>query len=880
MTAHNKIIEEFDKSLPSDITGQKSNIENYQSFLPPKWKLLMVQKNIPEQLNGLEELSRNLWWSWNNDAEELFESIDPQLWNECLKNPIELLEILSYNRLLILASDDLFLKKLNTVYSRFKEYISVKKDRQGPKIAYLSIEYGVHSSMKIFSGGLGILAGDYLKEASDSNMDLVGVGLLYQYGYFRQSISINGDQVATSDQNFISKMPLSPLRDLDGNLKTISIVLSGRVLNARIWKVDVGRIELFLLDTDYEDNNPQDRSITHSLYGGDWENRFKQELVLGIGGLRALNLLEIEPDIFHFNEEHSAFLGIERLKKYIKQNGLIFPEALEIIRASTLFTTHTPKISGHNSFNEELLRNYLSHYPEMLGITWTQFMELGKINASDSNECFSMSILAANFSQEINGISCKHGSIIKEIFSKMWPGYLAEELHMSYVTNGIHYPTWTAKESRQLYENVFGENFRINQLVKERWDKVYEVPDKTIWEIREKQRRRLIEFIKERINESYLKINENPKHIVELTTHLNRFTLTIGFAHRFASFKRVHLLFKDLDRLARIVNNPGMPIQFIFAGKAHPNDKTGKDLIKTIVEISRRPEFIGKIVFLQNYDAELAKNLVQGVDVWLNTPTRLLEASGTSGMKAIFNGVLHLSILDGWWAEGYYPDAGWALPEEKTYDNNEFQDELDAELIYSLLENEIAPLFYFRNDDDDVPTGWTRYIKNSIAKIAPNFTSTRMIHDYKKNYYEKLYNRSKELKMNNFQLAKDLFLWKRKISANWANIKILSQKSFDILNEPVVIGKKQIAEVVLDLNVLSPDDVGIETVIAELSTSEKQVKVTFTQEFKLVNIKDNIATYVVEIVPVKTGIYAIGTRIFAKNPNLPHRQDFNITKWI
>lgn len=874
-----KAKERIGQTIEKETPEQIPHVEKYQMISQPKWKRLLVEKNIPERLAVLEELSKNLWWCWNYDAEELFECIDPSVWLECEKNPIVFLEQISYNRLLKLEGDTAFLEKMHAVYKKFQQYMAEKNDRKSPYIGYFSMEYGLHSSLKIYSGGLGILAGDYLKEASDSNVKLVGIGLLYRYGYFKQVISVNGDQMAMSEPQHFNKTATIPVRDEHGNWMTVSIVLPGRTLNARIWRVDVGRVELYLLDTDYEDNISQDRGITHHLYGGDWENRLKQELLLGVGGIRALNALGIEPDVYHCNEGHAAFIGLERLHQYISIKNLTFAEALEIVRSSTLFTTHTPVPAGHDSFEENLIRMYLSHYPSRLNINWTQFMGLGRINAYDSNEHFSMSVLAANVSQEINGVSRLHGKVSKEIFSGMWPGYINEELFIGYVTNGVHYPTWTAKEWRQLFENLFGPDFIHNQLKKERWDKIYEVNDKDIWKIRNGERRKLIDFMKVRLAETSTKRYENPKHIVEVADKLNKYTLTIGFARRFATYKRAHLLFRDLERLSRIVNNPGMPVQFIFAGKAHPADKAGQDLIKMIVEISRRPEFVGKIIFMQNYDMDLAKHLVQGVDVWLNTPTRPLEASGTSGEKSVMNGGLHFSVLDGWWAEGYYPDAGWSLPEENTYDNNDFQDELDAELIYSLIENEIAPLFYFR-DDDDIPTGWVRYIKNSISKVASNFTTKRMIRDYEERYYKKLYERSTRMKDNDFELAKDLSSWKKKVFRAWESIEVLSVVSPDISKEEIVMGKNYAGEVILDLNELSPEDIGVEIIIAEMITLEHHVKIIHTQEFKLIELTGRIAKYVVDVVPFKTGAFDFGIRIFPKHADLPHRQDFSFVKWI
>ncbi|HEX2936356.1 MAG TPA: alpha-glucan family phosphorylase [Bacteroidales bacterium] len=865
--------------IEQEVMEQIPHVDKYQLITEPKWKRLFVEKYIPERLAALEILSKNLWWSWNCEAWDLFESIDPTLWNESEKNPIVFLEMISYNRFLKLESDKQFLERMEKVYQNFQNYMSEKAQQPDPMIAYFSMEFGLHSSLKIYSGGLGILAGDYLKEASDANVKMVGIGLLYRYGYFRQVISVNGDQMAISEPQDYSKIPTTPIRDADGNWETIGIVMPGRTLKARIWKVEVGRIDLYLLDTDFEDNSPQDRSITHNLYGGDWENRFKQELLLGVGGIRLLSKLGIEADLFHCNEGHAAFIGLERLHNYINLKNLTFPEALEIVRASTLFTTHTPVPAGHDAFDENIVRMYMAHYPDRLNISWTQFIGLGKVNAYDPHEKFSMSVLAANISQEINGVSRLHGKVSKKMFGSMWPGYIPDELHIDYVTNGVHYPTWTAKEWRQLYETHLDKDFLRKQLDSATWDKIYDIPDKEIWKIRNNQRRKLIDYIKDKMKESSIKRYENPKNIVEITDKLNKYTLTIGFARRFATYKRAHLLFKDLDRLSRIVNNPGMPIQFLFAGKAHPADKAGQDLIKMIIEISHRPEFIGKITFIQNYDMELARHMVQGVDIWLNTPTRPLEASGTSGEKAVMNGVLHFSVLDGWWAEGYYPEAGWALPEEATYENNDFQDELDSELIYSYLENEIAPLFYFR-DDDDIPTGWVKYIKNSISKVASNYTTARMLRDYRSKFYGKLYDRVNKLKANDYELTKDLSAWKKKVFRSWESIEIMSVKSPDVSKEHIILGKKYIGEVVLDLNELSPEDLGVEIIVVEIILPTNSVKFVYSQEFKLTHLEGNIATYSVDVVPTKTGAFDFGIRIFPKNAELPHRQDFNLIKWV
>ena len=866
-------------SHSKEIIEDIPQVDKYMSLDAPKWKRMLINKNIPEKLKPLDELANNLWWCWNDDAGELFESIDKTAWKESGSNPVVFLGLIPYDKLVSLQDNSLFMNNLDRVYRRFVEYMKKKEERKSPKIAYFSMEYGLHTSLKIYSGGLGILAGDYLKEASDLNANMSAVGLLYRYGYFQQVISASGEQMAFHDSQDFTKIPAIPIRDENGNWRSISIVFPGRTLYARIWKVQVGRIDLYLLDTDFEDNTESDRSITHHLYGGGEEMRFKQEILLGIGGIRALRAIGLSADVYHCNEGHAAFIGVERMFEYIHQNNLTFAEALEIVRSSSLFTTHTPVPAGHDSFTEGMMRMYVSHYPAKLKIKWEQFMGLGKINAADLHERFSMSYLAANLSQEINGVSRLHGRVSQEIFAPMWPGYIPEELNVGYVTNGVHVPTWAASEWKRLYEKYFGADFLNNQLQMDRWNKIYEVPDKEIWNVRCNQRKLMIEYMKERLHNPVTKPYQNPKYIVEVAERFNKHVLTIGFARRFATYKRAHLLFRNLERLSRIVNNNEMPIQFIFAGKAHPADKAGQDLIKMIVEISKRPEFMGKIVFLQNYDMELASHLVSGVDVWLNTPTRPLEASGTSGEKAVMNGVLHFSVLDGWWAEGYTQDAGWMLPEEAAYDNHDAQDELDAETLYNLIENEIAPLYYFRNKED-IPTGWVRFIKNSIAKVASNFTTTRMFDDYWNRYYMPLYTRKMEIVKNDFEMAKELSSWKKKVFRSWESIEVLSAKTPDVLREVIVVGQEYKCEVAVDLNELSPEDIGVEFLVVEIQQGTGQTKLYSHKEFQLAGVSGRTAIYEVTLMPFKTGAFDFGIRMFPKNPALPHRQDFNLVKWI
>ncbi len=844
----------------------------------PIWKGLHIEAKLPEMFAKLDELSKNLWWSWNDEAIELFQYIDPELWDKGDRNPILLLKAVPHERYLELEEDEAFILKYTNVIKKLKKYLEEPMRTDVPKVAYFSMEYGISDTVKIFSGGLGILAGDYLKEASDSCINMIGVGFLYRYGYFTQQLSIKGEQLVSYEPQNFSNLPASLAKDKNGEVVTVQVAFPGRVVYARVWKLNVGRIKLYLLDTDFEKNNKEDRKISHQLYGGDNEHRLKQEMLLGVGGIRALETLEIEQDVYHCNEGHAAFIGIERMRKFIVDMNYTFDEALEIVRASSLFTTHTPVPAGHDSFEKDLIMVYMGHYPERLKTTWERFISLGRWNPENMDEKFSMSVLAANLCQEVNGVSYLHGEVTKDMFAKLWEGYYPEELHVGYVTNGVHLPSWLAKPWKQLYNKEFGKRFIKDQSNKDLWKNIYKVDDARIWEIREQKRTELINQIKHRLSSNWISRHVDPKKIVAVRNKVNEHVLTIGFARRFATYKRAHLLFKDIDRLEKIVNNPERPVQFIFAGKAHPADGGGQGLIKHIVEISNRPEFLGKVIFLQNYDIQLAKKLVQGVDVWLNTPTRPLEASGTSGMKAVMNGVLNFSVLDGWWVEGYKENAGWALPMERSYSNQAFQDDLDAETIYTLLEQEILPLFYDR-DENNIPTAWIQYIKKNIAEIAPDFTTKRMIDDYCNRFYKKLYKRTVELRSDDYATAKAISYWKKKVARSWESIQLVSMDLPESTKTQLISGEKYKGEVVLDLNELSNIDVGVEIVITDNEIGSK-VSILENLEMKLTKKEGTKAYYEVEIAPAKPGVFNYGVRVFPKNEYLPHRQDFSYVKWI
>ncbi|MCQ2133909.1 MAG: alpha-glucan family phosphorylase [Bacteroidales bacterium] len=853
-------------------------MDNRIEINSPNWKSVMVTRHLPTELSSLESLSKNLWWCWNEKAKALFKKIDPEIWHTSSHNPMAVLDKVSIKRFNQLAKDAEFLAELKEVATEFDEYMAAKAERKDPSIAYFCMEYGLDTSLKIYSGGLGILAGDYLKETSDMNVNLCAVGFLYRYGYFNQVLTAQGAQEAKYDPQDFLKIPSEPVMDEQGNWLTVSVDFPGRTVTARIWKTAVGRTDLYLLDTDYEANGPQDREITFHLYGGNWENRLKQEILLGIGGVRALRKLGLNPQIYHCNEGHAAFTGLERLREYVQNENLSYNEALEVVRASSLFTTHTPVPAGHDAFDEPMLRSYIGHFPQALNISWETMMGLGKLNGYDYNEKFSMSKLAANISQNVNGVSMLHGLVSQEIFADMYKGYLPEELHVSYVTNGVHYPTWCAKEWKAVHARVFGDEFKTHHYDLKCFEGIYNISDEEVWDVRKVLKADLIKTVKERLSDTSVAGHYSPAQVVKIKETLRDDVLTIGFARRFATYKRATLLFSDLERLDKIVNNPTMPVQFIFAGKAHPADGAGQDLIRQIVEISKQPRFIGKIVFVPGYDITVAKRLVQGVDVWLNNPTRPQEASGTSGEKASMNGVMHFSVLDGWWVEGYKPGAGWMLPQERTYDDQGHQNELDSATIYATIESEIAPAYYAVDRKTGISAEWVSYVKNTIAQVACNFTTNRMLTDYVNQYYDPQAERTAKISADNYKEAKEIAQWKEQVRAQWNNISVLSYtQPEDTYNLSPSRGLQ--SEVKINLAELKPEDIGVEMLFCTYDKKGK-LHIQAKSEFKCVSFEDGVATYQTEILPEKTGMYQVATRIFAQNPMLPHRQDFGLVRWL
>jgi len=843
----------------------------------PAWKDVTVKSRIPAELKKLEEMARNIWWAWNNEATDLFKDLDPVLWKEAGQNPVVLLERLSYEKLEALAADKTILKRMNDVYAKFRAYMDVKPDANRPSVAYFCMEYGLTHVLKIYSGGLGILAGDYMKEASDSNVDMCGVGFLYRYGYFAQSLAMDGQQIANYDAQNFGSLPIDRVMDENGQPMVIDVPYLNYYVHAYVWRVNVGRVPLYLLDTDNEMNSEFDRPITHQLYGGDWENRLKQEILLGIGGMLMLKKLGIKKDIYHCNEGHAALCNVQRLCDYV-ESGLSFNEAMEVVRSSSLYTVHTPVPAGHDYFDEGLFGKYMGGYPQRMGISWNELMDMGRINPGDSGERFCMSTFACNTCQEVNGVSWLHGEVSKNMFSGIWKGYFPEESHVGYVTNGVHFPTWAASEWKGVYNKHFDKSFMGDQSNQKIWEEIYNVSDEEVWNTRLALKHKLIEYIRKEFSKTWLKNQGDPSRIVSLLDKINPNALLIGFARRFATYKRAHLLFTDLDRLAKIVNNPNYPVQFLFAGKAHPHDGAGQGLIKKIVEISRRPEFLGKIIFLENYDMKLARRLVSGVDIWMNTPTRPLEASGTSGEKALMNGVINFSVLDGWWLEGYRPGAGWALTEKRTFQYQPHQDQLDAATIYGMLENEILPLYYARNVKG-YSEGWVKTIKNSIAQIAPHYTMKRQLDDYFTKFYCKEAKRHAELVADNYAKAKEIAAWKEQVAEKWDAIEIVSsEKSDDIINGNIESGKEYSITHVVDQKGLD-NAIGIE-VVTLYTDAEGKERIYSVEPMEVVKREGNLYTYNVKFCLSNAGSFKVCYRMFPENVDLPHRQDFCYVRWF
>ena len=844
----------------------------------PNWRCITVSAEIPKELKPLEEMSKNLWWVWNQEGKRLFHDLDRDLWRRVGENPVMLLQQMSYERCQEIIADEMFMARIKETYALFQDYMKQPMDDKIPSVAYFSMEYGLCNCLKIYSGGLGVLAGDYIKQASDSRVNMTAVGFLYKYGYFSQSLSIDGQQIANYESQNFDQLPIEAVLGEDGQPMLLEVPYPGRIVYAHVWRVNVGRMKLYLLDTDLDCNSEWDREITHKLYGGDWENRIKQEYLLGIGGILMLNKLGIKTDIYHCNEGHAALLNLQRLVDYVNNDHLPFNVALEMVRASSLYTVHTPVPAGHDYFEESLFGKYLGEFPARLGISWADLMNMGRENP-DTNERFSMSVFALNTCQEANGVSWLHGEVSKKMFAGIWKGYAPEESHVGYVTNGVHMPTWAASEWKSFYRKNLDKNLFEDQSNPEMWDNIFAVPDEDIWSMRMTMKNKFIDFVRNDFKEKWLKNQGDPSEVVKVLDKINPNALIIGFARRFATYKRAHLLFTDLDRLAKIVNNEQYPVQFIFSGKAHPADGAGQGLIRRITEISKMPQFAGKIIFLEDYNMIVAKRLVTRVDIWLNTPTRPLEASGTSGEKAEMNGVLNFSVLDGWWYEGYRfaENAGWALTDKRTYTDQAQQDKLDAATIYSMLENEIVPLYFKKNYKGFSPE-WIQYIKRSIGRIAPHFTMKRQLDDYISRFYEPEARRCHALAAHNFKEAREIVEWKENFASRWNGIQILGSE-FTESNAQGAARTGDRFDVCCTVNTNGlGDSLGVELVMYK----DKDGVSTYSgrKDLVITGHEGDIYHYELKDQMKEAGVFRYSLRMYPKNDRLPHRQDFAYVRWF
>ncbi len=781
----------------------------------PIIKEITIEPNLPSKLLPLLDIAYNLWWTWTPDAIYLFEDMDRECWERVNHNPVALLGTIEQPRLEELSRDEVFLARMEAVKSELDRYLASKtwyhkvKQNDG-LIAYFSAEFGLHESLPLYSGGLGILAGDHMKSASDLGLPLVGVGLLYKHGYLTQYLNPDGWQLEKYPANDFYKMPLRPVVQDDGTQLLVDIPLGERTVWARVWDLTVGRVHIYLLDTDVSENSSDDRQITSFLYGGDLETRLKQEIVLGMGGIRALNAMGNCPTVCHMNEGHSAFMAIERLLQVRLSENFDFDQALEVVKSTNIFTTHTPVPAGIDRFPPDLIQRYFKGIVQHLGISMEKFLGLGRINPNDHGESFCMAVLAIKMASQTNGVSKLHGEVSRRMWSAIWPNIPTHEVPITHVTNGIHTLGWLSSEMARLYQRYLGSRWIDEPTNHSIWKRIAGIPNFELWRSKERLRDRLISFARYRLKRQLEEKGAPRYKLKEADEVLDPEALTIGFARRFATYKRATLLFKDVERLKRILTNEERPVQIIFAGKAHPKDKDGKELIHKIVQMANLPEFRKHIVFIENYDIEVARFLVQGVDVWLNTPRRPLEASGTSGMKVTANGGINLSILDGWWVEAYNGTNGWAIGAGEEYDDPVYQDEVESRLLYELLENTVVPLFYQRNSQN-VPDDWVEMMKNSIQTICPFFNTNRMVEEYSNQFYLPGLYRWELLTKDGWKETKEICNWKRKIHEVWPGVKILKVEL--PTDDKPKVGDRIPIKAIVDLAGLGPDEVRVEAYI-------------------------------------------------------------------
>ena len=840
-------------------------------------KTFVVTPSLPENLSRLLDLAYNLRWSWNHETISLFRWLDSDLWESTGHNPVLMLGSIDQGKLEAASMDEGFLAQLNRVAQDFDGYINARStwftrtypDANEPLIAYFSAEFGVTECLSIFAGGLGVLAGDHLKSASDLGVPLVGVGLLYQQGYFRQYLNEAGWQQEIYEDNDFNNLPIKPVRDGNGEILKVKVPHPGREVTAQVWRAQVGRVPLFLLDTNVVENSMDDRHITNQLYGGGEEMRIRQEMVLGIGGYRTLKALGLSPTVFHMNEGHSAFLALERTRRYMEAHQFAFEKAREAALAGLVFTTHTPVEAGHDYFTPQLVDLYMGDYIQALGLSRRDFMALGRKDPNNQNESFCMTVLALKMAVYSNGVACLHGEVSREMWRDLYPGVPKDEIPITHITNGVHFQSWLSREMVQLYDRHLGPRWQEELADQEIWDRAQRISSEEFWRTHELRRERMVQFARRKLRAQLKRRGGTLTDIQAADEVLDPNILTIGFARRFATYKRATLILTDPDRLDRILNNSERPVQIIFAGKAHPRDEPGKELIRRIVELARQPRFRHRIVFLEDYDMAVARYLVQGCDVWLNTPQRLMEASGTSGMKASANGVLNLSILDGWWDEGYTPEAGWAIGRREIYENQTLQDQVEAEALYGLLESEVVPMFYERGTGN-LPRRWINHMKASIQSLCQFFNTHRMVGDYVEKFYIPVHEHFGQFTSDGMQKAIDLSAWKSRVKEQWHQIKVLEVSSPDITD--LRVGDEFDVKVRLQLGNLKPEDVVVELYVGPLNPHGEIVSPT-TIKLLLDDIKtDGVYVYHAHAVDCKfSGSFGYTVRVLPSHPDLVNR---------
>jgi starch phosphorylase len=832
---------------------------------------------LPDKLKPLMKIANNLWWVWNFEAIDLFRRIDVDLWREVGHNPINFLGALSQKALDRAAESESFIAHMRRVENELERHLTKiswynqnSENIENQVVAYFSAEFGIHECLPIYSGGLGVLAGDHLKSASELGLPLYGMGLLYRLGYFRQYLNLDGWQQERYPETDFYNIPISPVPDSSGGHLTIGVEYPGRMVYARIWEVQIGKVKLFLLDTNVERNTPEDRTITDQLYGGDSEMRIKQEIMLGIGGVRAFRAMGINVTVYHMNEGHAAFLAIERIRLEMKEHGMKFGEAISYVTASNLFTTHTPVPAGNDRFSPEMIDLYFTDIYKELGVTKDEFMALGRENPSDKKEEFCMTVLAIKTAFACNGVSKLHGEVSRKMWNRIWPDLPSHEVPIGHVTNGIQTLSWTSDEMMRLFNRYLGPDWIDNPTSKDIWKGIDNIPDSELWRCRERLRERLVSFARKRLYNQLLARGIQRKHASAASSVLDSDALTIGFARRFATYKRATLLFRDIDRLYAILSSQKKPVQIVFSGKAHPRDSLGKEFIKEIIHTSRDERLRKKIVFIEDYDINVARYMVQGVDIWLNNPIRPKEASGTSGMKVVPNGGINVSILDGWWDEAYNFNNGWAIGSGEVYDDQTYQDEVESLALYNLLEEEIIPLFYSRAEDG-LPESWLAKIKESMKSIIPEFNTNRMIEDYTEKYYHAAHKNYTGYIQDKLRISKELSAWKEKIRNLWQEVKVLDMNLED--SSMATVGSKLRVTAKVNLGKLLPEDVTVELYFGSVDQFGEISNGVAVPMDRAVMEAEGLYTYTGQMLCLQSGRFGYTIRVVPYNRNMPRKFD-------